>query len=142
MNIHSTMETLANIALPLAKSLDDRIAILTKIDLTAISDPESVLYHFEDIENRTDRVNVADRIAWACRANSGTIIITDEFYFSGRYSTIMDALEDGDSLYGYPALQMIFRGAFRRAGFKFAAECDQEILKDLYTKAGQSLFSM
>jgi hypothetical protein len=136
------METLANIALPLAKSLDDRIAILTKIDLTVISDPESVLYHFEDIENLIDRVDIADRIAWACRANSGTIIITDEFYFSGRYGTIMDALEAGDSLYGYPILQTIFRGAFRRAGFKYAAECDQEILKDLYARVGQSLFSM
>jgi hypothetical protein len=134
------MEALANIILPTTASIDERIAILAKIDLNLIDDPESVLYHFVDITSLPNRQDIANRIAEACKAGSGTTIVTNAFYFKGRYSTIMDALIENDSVYGYPLLRSLLTYAFAKAGFKRAQDCDPRALGLIYKSNGARLF--
>jgi hypothetical protein len=134
------MEALANIILPTTASIDARIAILAKIDLNLIDDPESVLYHFADITALPNRQDIADRVAEACKARSGTIVVTNAFYFNGRYSTIMDALIENDSVYGYPLLRRLFVQAFAKAGFKREQDCDPRALGLIYKSNSARLF--
>jgi hypothetical protein len=130
------MDSLAFAALGLVKGLDDRIQLLASIDFNVIAEPECILAQlFADIRDTDDPFDAADRIAQVVKAKSGLVIISGEAsYCFGRYFTIMDELDCSE--HPDEIILWLLKRSFKKAGFKYAKDCDASELQALYEKAG------
>ena len=91
---------------------------------------------FASIKDLADPITASDEIAQAIKSVAGTIIVDGEyFYHQGVMITIMDDLKfNNDEL--DPVLCWIFLKAFSKAGFKYAMDCDPNVLRGLIAQAG------
>lgn len=99
-------------------------------DLYMDPHPEFVLQRFYDVINEDG----ADMLAQMFTSQIGDIVICrQESNILGHFVTIMDILKaDMWKSQNWPGKLLIFK-TFQRYGFKYAHECDQRILYDLYT---------
>lgn len=106
-------------------------ALKTVLDKTE-TQPESLLFYFEDVKDQEDPMLAADMIAQAYKEIFGPIIIGFETSYclgNGKVLTIMDEFElnEGDQVSNW-----LLERAFKKAGFKRGSDHDQKQLMIMY----------
>lgn len=88
----------------------------------------------KDLENPFD---AADRIATAMKEVYGLIIFDSELYYcQHEVKTIMDVLEQPYEFGIDEVVAWLLLRAFKKAGFKYATECDMSELRKVYAQMG------
>lgn len=119
--------------------LNDRIDHMSTISLKTDPQPWCYTQDFWDVKDAANPMKAAYEVAQAFKAQNGLIILDPEgSYCFGKFMTIMDAFDIAEC---YDAVgNWLLKRAFQRAGFKYAAQCDEGELRILYAQAGYSGF--
>lgn len=115
------------------KNVEDKILYLKKVDLQNETDPFKYIELFNDIDKYNKSQLYALLIAQIFKEKCGTIILGyDLTTTKKKFYTILDELDYYDTI--NIRAQQIFKNAFRKLGIKYSAECDINLLHEIYSK--------